>query len=148
MSQTAAIFTPGIVASDCISRRQRPPVPMQPTLIVFVGGKALGGGGVAGGDEPGGSDAQRFEQFAAGERSWHAPFSLTLRRIVSPAALLGRILGRVLDHLIADGGGQVDIQLVGQRQSIAQHVGDFLADCGQLRRVVARSRRDSAMSIH
>ncbi len=30
-SQTAAIRTPGILASDCISCRQRPPVPMQPT---------------------------------------------------------------------------------------------------------------------
>ena len=41
MSQTAAIFTPGIVASDCISLRQRPPVPMQPTVIVSLAAKPL-----------------------------------------------------------------------------------------------------------
>src|SRR5437763_9493510 len=39
MSHTAIIFTPGIVASDCISRRQRPPVPMQPTVIVSLAAK-------------------------------------------------------------------------------------------------------------
>src|SRR5271167_4440717 len=37
MSQTAAMRTLGIVASDFMRVRQRPPVPMQPTLSVSLG---------------------------------------------------------------------------------------------------------------
>ena len=36
MSQTAAMRTLGIVASDFMRVRQRPPVPMQPTLSVSL----------------------------------------------------------------------------------------------------------------
>src|SRR3954463_1469299 len=39
MSHTEVIFTLGIVASDCMSLRQRPPVPMQPTVIVSLAAK-------------------------------------------------------------------------------------------------------------
>ena len=57
---------------------------------------------------------------------------------VAAAKFVGRILLGVLDHLGPDGARDIDAQLVGQRERIADHVGQLLADLGQLLRIVGQ----------
>src|SRR5687768_17488633 len=60
--------------------------------------------------------------------------SYVLRPVPSPVLVRGILLG-VLDHLVADGGGKVETELVGQGEGIADDVGQLLPDRGHLRRV-------------
>ena len=51
---------------------------------------------------------------------------------VRSLVVIGRILEAILDHLVAHGTGDVDMQFVGDGHGVAKHVGQFLRDLAQL----------------
>src|SRR4051812_9726350 len=60
---------------------------------------------------------------------------------IAATELIGRILLAVLHHLSADGLGDVDAQLVGQRERVADDVGQLFGDGRELRRVAGQLPR-------
>src|SRR6478735_7695953 len=66
---------------------------------------------------------------------------LLLGAFVPAAVLVGRILFGVFDHLGADRARNIEAQFVGQRERIADHVGQFLADFGKFRWLIGQPAR-------
>src|SRR5229473_3036924 len=94
MSQTAAMRTFGILASDCIKVRQRPPVPMQPTLSVSFAPSALTAG-IPNAASPAATPAEVFSMERR-ETSWkrvmETPWGQWVRVLLHLVILLLRLV--------------------------------------------------------